>query len=179
MNRIERFNAAYNYLCDNYKYRSNKDIAEVMGATQGNVNRALHGYDSALTDRFITRFCIAFKIFNVNWLLTGAGEMLLNNKSEISVKSENISNVNDNTLIMLFKQVTQLSDRLISQIERLDEREKILDKREQDIYDRIQQAEKILNSAIQIKQHYPESLNTLKDKQPMMASEPFNEIKSK
>lgn len=179
MDRTKRFRQVYNYLRDEGFISGHKDIAEAMHSSRSNVSMAYNGHLECLTDRFITRFCSAYKTINVNWLLTGDGKMLNDSITKNKDIENTESNLKTNSVDILVKHVGQLIDRLNYQINRLDEREKILDKREQDIYDRLQQAEKILNSAIQIRQNYPESLNTIVDKKPIMASEPFNEIKPK
>lgn len=72
----ERFNKAYYYLKSESKIKNQRDIAEAMRCSQGNVSLALNGRTTALTNSFILRFCRAFPEFSSDWLLYGTGTML-------------------------------------------------------------------------------------------------------
>lgn len=77
MGKKERFNDAFNYLKENGLAHTQKDVAETMGSTSPNVSSALKGIESVLTDNFLRRFDEAYKnIFNIDWLLSGDGDML-------------------------------------------------------------------------------------------------------
>lgn len=77
MTRKERINEAYEYLKNKGVVHKQKNIADMMSATESNVSGALKGKESVLTDRFLIRFNKAFgNIFNNRWLLDGEGEML-------------------------------------------------------------------------------------------------------
>ena len=77
MDKKERFNEAFNYLKSKGLAHMQRDVAEKMGATPQNVSLALRGAPAVLTDRFLMRFNNAyFGMFNLDWLLTGVGDML-------------------------------------------------------------------------------------------------------
>ena len=77
MDKRERLNLAYNHLKSIGRIHTQKDLAEKMGATPQNVSAALKGSASVLTDRFLIRLNEAFYgMFNLDWLITGIGEML-------------------------------------------------------------------------------------------------------
>lgn len=77
MCKNERLAEAIRYLQANRIVRTQREVAEKMGATPPNVSSALKGIESVLTEKFLRRFNSAFNgIFNDEWLLTGEGEML-------------------------------------------------------------------------------------------------------
>jgi len=80
MEKINRINKAILYLIEKEyinRYSIQKDIAKKVGANYNNTNAALNGDSKYLTDNFIKRFNVAFEnIFNIDWLLTGEGNML-------------------------------------------------------------------------------------------------------
>jgi hypothetical protein len=78
MNKNERLIEAYKYLRSTGYLHTQKQLAEKMSATEGNVSKAFKGDDKVLTDSFIMRFCQAFPgTFNMDWLLHGDGDMLM------------------------------------------------------------------------------------------------------
>lgn len=82
MNKKERIIEAYNYLKSTGYLHTQKQLAEKMSATEGNVSRAFKGDEKVLTDSFIIRFSQAFPgTFNVEWLLKGDGDMLINHST--------------------------------------------------------------------------------------------------
>lgn len=84
MNRHERFKKAFHFLQGEGLAKSQKVVAERMGASEANISTALRKGDArVLTDSFLIRFASAFDgTFQVQWLLSGQGEML-QPKSEI------------------------------------------------------------------------------------------------
>lgn len=77
MDRKERFNEAYTYIKGQGTIRTQGDLAKSMSTTQPNVSSALKGVEAVLTDNFLRRFNEACgDVFQINWLLTGEGEML-------------------------------------------------------------------------------------------------------
>ena len=78
MDRHERFKKAFHYLQGEGLAKSQKVVAERMGASEANISTALRKGDvRVLTDSFLIRFASAFDgTFQVQWLLSGQGEML-------------------------------------------------------------------------------------------------------
>jgi hypothetical protein len=76
MNKVERINAAYDYLIWRKIIGGQEDVAAAMGSTQPNVSQALKGAPRVLTDKFIRRFCNAYPTISVEWVLYEQGEML-------------------------------------------------------------------------------------------------------
>lgn len=76
LTRAERLNEAFNYLRFKGLIKTQKDLAEAIGATAPNVSSALKGDEKFLTDSFIARFSEVFGEVSSHWLLTGEGDML-------------------------------------------------------------------------------------------------------
>ena len=72
-----RLKSAYGELLKRNLVASQKDVAKKMKASPSNVSSAFKGEPKVLTNKFLQRFNNAFDgLFNINWLLTGEGEML-------------------------------------------------------------------------------------------------------
>ena len=72
MDMKERFNKAFAYLQGKQIIKGQKDLAEKLGATPGNISKALNGDKSALTNNLMKRFSAAFPgMFNLRWLILG------------------------------------------------------------------------------------------------------------
>lgn len=79
MDKKERINEAFNYLVYKQIVKSKSDVASQMHSSKASTINALNGNENYLTDNFIKKFCLTFSgIFNVDWILSGNGEMLQN-----------------------------------------------------------------------------------------------------
>lgn len=77
MNKKERFHTAFNYLKDKGLIHTQKELADLMGASASNLSSAMKGVDTVLTDNFLKRFNrAAGSVFRESWLLNGDGSML-------------------------------------------------------------------------------------------------------
>ena len=77
MKKVDRLKKAFNYVRDKGLVHTQKDLSARMQASEANVSKALKGEEQILTDSFLRRFNTAFdNIFNLQWLLTGEGEMI-------------------------------------------------------------------------------------------------------
>lgn len=78
MQKAERLYLAYEHLKSLGIVHKQKDVADAMGGVSApNISNAFKGNPRYLTDSFIKRFNKAFdNIFNEEWLIDGAGEML-------------------------------------------------------------------------------------------------------
>lgn len=89
MCNVQRLNEAYEYLRDNGKVHTQKDLADAMGANRVTISRAFKGEDKYLTKSFLIRFNGTFgDIFNIGWLLGENDENMLrvSKKDEASPK---------------------------------------------------------------------------------------------
>lgn len=77
MDKKERFASAVAYLKAQGRIKNQKQLAEILEASESTISKALKGHPRYLNDVFLNRFNKCFgNIFNINWLLTGSGDML-------------------------------------------------------------------------------------------------------
>lgn len=77
MSKSQSIQEARNYLIFKGIISTQQDIANKMNVSKSNISRAINGDKKYLTEKFLIRFNDAFdNIFNIQWLLTGEGEML-------------------------------------------------------------------------------------------------------
>lgn len=102
MDKKERLNEAYNYIRFKGVAHTLTDVADMMGSTLPNVSAAMNGKEKNLTDSFLRRFSKAFPDINIDWLLTGEGEMIIHGeKPELILSPESDSNIRMVPLINL------------------------------------------------------------------------------
>lgn len=118
MDMKERFNKAFAYLQGEQIVKGQKDLAEKLGATPGNISKALSGDKSALTNNLMKRFSAAFPgVFNLRWLILGEGEMLLAEKPQKKLKQSEATNSSDSNITKLLEQNKELIDVLKKSLE--------------------------------------------------------------
>lgn len=118
MDMKERFNKAFAYLQGEQIVKGQKDLAEKLGATPGNISKALSGDKSALTNNLMKRFSAAFPgVFNLRWLILGEGEMLLSEKPQKKLKQSETTNSSDSNITKLLEQNKELIDVLKKSLE--------------------------------------------------------------
>lgn len=103
MDKVERFQNAYDYLYGRGEYHSKSELAKRLGRTRTNVSEAYYGRQPYFTDKFLLSFCREFPIINYEWLVNGTGEML-NQKEK---PSEEIPTWADTFIKILSKQVAE------------------------------------------------------------------------
>lgn len=88
MCNVQRLNEAYEYLRNNGKVHTQKDLAGLMGANRISISRAFKGDEKYLTKSFLIRLNSTFgNIFNNRWLLGEDENMLMDTtKDEASPK---------------------------------------------------------------------------------------------
>lgn len=85
MGRVKRFNEAYNYIRYAGKVKNQTELAELMKSSRSNVSVALNGKEKILTNSFLIRFNEAVgRLFSLEWLLDGKGEMLSSLNSSVA-----------------------------------------------------------------------------------------------
>ncbi len=118
MDKKERFTKAFNYLVSEGVIKKQEDLALAMKASRSNVSTALGGNEKVLTEKFLIRFCRTYPgMFSLTWLLTGEGEMLLNDKNEQQMDA----------LGFAADQVGKMTSALIVALDRVRKREAELD----------------------------------------------------
>ena len=98
MKRVERFNRAFEHLRGQGKFHTQKELAACMDASEANISKALKGDKKVLTDSFLRRFNDAFgSVFNIDWLITGDGDVFLSGNQIVSGSNNTTSQNSDNT----------------------------------------------------------------------------------
>lgn len=90
--RKERLVEVYDHLRSHFGIHTKTQFASVLKLTQPALSSAINGNESYLTDNLFKRICAAFQgVFNLDYLLTGEGELL-----STSNASQQQSTQNDN-----------------------------------------------------------------------------------
>ena len=115
METVERFRKAYDYLYESGAIHTKKDLAEKMKVSRGSVQYAYAGNESYLNESFLKKFAKTFEAINLDWLLTGEGEML--KKVQETPKPNEMSNSSNNNISKLLEQNKELIDVLKKSLE--------------------------------------------------------------
>ena len=79
--RKDRLNEVYEHLRNHFGIHTKTQFAAVLKITQPALSSAMNGNEAYLTDNLFKRICAAYQgVFNLDYLLTGEGE-LLNDKA--------------------------------------------------------------------------------------------------
>ena len=119
MGRADRLKEVYEYVRKRFPIHTQSDFAERLKYNRTYISSAMHGNEKNLTDKLFTNICEAFpNVFNLDYLLTGNGELLA---IQEEVKSEQIekesnpqqpSSYADKLIASLEKQVKDKDDQL-------------------------------------------------------------------
>lgn len=115
METVERFRKAYDYLYESGAIHTKKDLAEKMKVSRGSVQYAYAGNESYLNESFLKKFAKTFEAINLDWLLTGEGEML--KKVQEAPKTNGMTNSSDENISKLLEQNKELIDVLKKSLE--------------------------------------------------------------
>ena len=115
----ERLREVYEHLRQHFGVHTQIDFAKVLGLTRPAISSAMNGNEAYLTDNLFKRICAAYQgVFNLDYLLTGNGQLLT---IQEEVKSEQIekesnpqqpSSYIDKLIASLEKQVKDKDDQL-------------------------------------------------------------------
>ena len=115
----ERLREVYEHLRQHFGVHTQIDFAKVLGLTRPAISAAMNGNEAYLTDNLFKRICAAYQgVFNLDYLLTGNGQLLTIREE---VKSEQIekesnpqqpSSYADKLITSLEKQVKDKDDQL-------------------------------------------------------------------
>ena len=115
----ERLREVYEHLRQHFGIHTQIDFAKVLGLTRPAISAAMNGNDAYLTDNLFKRICAAYQgVFNLDYLLTGNGQLLTIQeevKSELIEKESNPqqqSSYIDKLIASLEKQVKDKDDQL-------------------------------------------------------------------
>jgi hypothetical protein len=75
--RRERLKAVYDYLREHCSVHTQGDFASSLDMTRPALSAAMNGNERYLTDNLFKKICAAYQgVFNLDYLLTGEGELL-------------------------------------------------------------------------------------------------------
>ena len=107
---MKRFQDAYDYLYHNGYIKSKTELAKIMGAGRTSISYAYNGRPEYLNEKFLIKFSNSFPgVFNLDWLLTGDGEML--KKAQEAPKPNEMQRTNS----ILLNELSELRKELSSQ----------------------------------------------------------------
>lgn len=91
MEKAQRLNEVYKYIFAHFDIRSQKDFADFLHVQRTGLSAAMNGSKANLTKNLFTKICAAFPgVFNLDYLLTGNGELLLDHQEPRQQTSEPI-----------------------------------------------------------------------------------------
>lgn len=115
----ERLREVYEHLRQHFGVHTQIDFAKVLGLTRPAISAAMNGNEAYLTDNLFKRICAAYQgVFNLDYLLTGNGQLLTIQEEVKSEKIEKESNPQqpssyaDKLIYSLEKQVKDKDDQL-------------------------------------------------------------------
>lgn len=89
MGRADRLKEVYEYVRKRFPIHTQTDFADRLKYNRAYISSAMHGNEKNLTDKLFTNICEAFPdVFNLEYLLTGEGEMLISRKTDDVVPIE-------------------------------------------------------------------------------------------
>lgn len=79
----DRIKQVYEHLRANFGIHTQIDFANAIRITRPALSSAMNGNDAYLTKNLFQKICAAFpNVFNLDYLLTGKGQLLINNEGE-------------------------------------------------------------------------------------------------
>jgi len=115
--KAKRLNEVYKYLFAHSNINSKTNFADVLGVQRTGLSAAMNGSKANLTDNLFSKICSKFPIFNLDYLLTGTGQLLAireevtNEEIEKQINPQITSYV-DKYIASLEKQVKDKDDQL-------------------------------------------------------------------
>ena len=108
MGRKEKLNEVYEYVRKHFPIHTQVDFAEKLKYHRTYISSAMHGNEKNLTDKLFRNVCEVFPgVFNLDYLLTGEGSLLLNENPQQTQKMEQTADI-----LELYAQRVRLVDDL-------------------------------------------------------------------
>lgn len=147
MERKERLNEVYEYVRKHYPIHTQVDFAEKLKYHRTYISSAMHGNEKNLTDKLFRNICEVFpNTFNLDYLLTGEGQLLLEQKPE-TAPIEKQQDALTYAAIQVGKMMAELSNSIASVREfqkKLEETEERLKQQSNTLNERIAQLDKMM-----------------------------------
>lgn len=109
LERAKRLNEVYKYLFAHSNINSKTNFADVLGVQRTGLSAAMNGSKANLTDNLFSKICSKFPIFNLDYLLTGIGQLLTIREEVTNEEFEKQANP---------PQSTSYADKLIASLEK-------------------------------------------------------------
>ena len=128
----ERLKEVFEHLRKYYGVHTQIDFAHVVGLTRPAISSALNGNEAYLTDNLFKRICAAYQgVFNLDYLLTGNGQLLTLRENENNVTqnqdSRNVTSQSNVDISSVFNAALAAKDQVIAQMDlRLSEKDKYI-----------------------------------------------------
>lgn len=150
--RKDRLNEVYEHLRNHFGIHTKTQFAAVLKITQPALSSAMNGNEAYLTDNLFKRICAAYQgVFNLDYLLTGEGQLLTIEKEVNNEELEKMVNPTpapqaiDYTFLIekAVEKATSYADKTIATLEK-----QVADKDEQiaDLRSRVRELEMLINS---------------------------------
>ena len=89
LERGKRLGEVFNYLVETKRVKTQKDFAEKIGCTPGQISKAMKGSHKDMTPGLIRKVCSTFGgVFEEKYLLDGKGKLLKEQLNEIIIQSD-------------------------------------------------------------------------------------------
>ena len=75
MDKLGRFQCAYDFMRSTGAYHTKTELAKIMGRTREHVSGAYYGRSPFFNDSFLHSFCVHFPRISEDWLIRGIGAM--------------------------------------------------------------------------------------------------------
>ena len=153
LERQKRLNEVYEYLHNHFGVHTKGEFADIIKYARAYISSAMNGNERYLTDKLFTNICEAYTgTFNLDYLLTGNGQLLKNKESEPEIE-EHSNHIDQSSLInALLAAKDQLIEELKEKYEKLEqEMEKIEREKDARISDLTKLAEERLHRIAELR----------------------------
>ena len=101
MDKAGRLNEVYKYVFAHFDVESQKDFADRLKVQRTGLSAAMNGSKANLTKNLFQKVCAAFPgVFNLNYLLTGEGDLLTVEEDARNETMQNISGMIEQSSMM-------------------------------------------------------------------------------
>ena len=145
--RQKRLKEVYDHLRKYYGVHTQTDFSDAIKYSRSVISSALNGHESYLTDKLFRNICEVYHgVFNLNYLLTGEGDLLTIEEDVLSERIEHDFVESD-----MYKALLDAKNQTIAQLElRIADKEQLI-RTQQQLIDSLQQRIKDMQSADEYK----------------------------
>ena len=149
MSRKDRINEVYEYVRSHFPVHTKNDFADKLKYHRTYISSAMHGNEKYLTDKLFMNICETFpNVFNLDYLLTGNGQLLTIQEEVKSEQIEKESNPQQSSFY-IDKLIASLEKQVKDKDEQLADKDRIIKILEQKI--EVLEAMQHLDSTNQLK----------------------------